>query len=154
MARATIDPDQLPKHFDAAEAEKRWDARWQELGVYRYDPSRRREETWVVDTPPPTTSGTLHIGHIFSYTQTDIVTRYQRMRGKSVYYPMGWDDNGVPTERRAEPAQRALQPGARARHEPRADPDRSPERQAAQPTSRAALAAGFHRAVRARHVRG
>jgi valyl-tRNA synthetase len=102
MARATIDPDQLPKHFDAADAEKRWDARWQELGIYRYDPTRRREETWVVDTPPPTTSGTLHIGHVFSYTQTDIVTRYQRMRGKSVYYPMGWDDNGVPTERRAQ----------------------------------------------------
>jgi valyl-tRNA synthetase len=102
MARATIDPDKLPKHFDAAEAEKRWDARWQELGIYHWDPSRPREETWVVDTPPPTTSGTLHIGHVFSYTQTDIVTRYQRMRGKSIYYPMGWDDNGVPTERRAQ----------------------------------------------------
>jgi valyl-tRNA synthetase len=101
-ARATIDPEQLPKHFDSIEAERRWDARWQELGVYRYDPTRPREQTWVVDTPPPTTSGTLHIGHVFSYTQTDIITRYQRMRGKSVYYPMGWDDNGVPTERRAQ----------------------------------------------------
>jgi valyl-tRNA synthetase len=100
--RATIDPEKLPKHFDSAEAERRWDARWQELGVYRYEPTRPREETWVVDTPPPTTSGTLHIGHVFSYTQTDIITRYQRMRGKSVYYPMGWDDNGVPTERRAQ----------------------------------------------------
>ncbi len=101
-ARATIDPEKLPKHFDSAEAERRWDARWQELGVYQYDPSRKREETWVVDTPPPTTSGTLHIGHVFSYTQTDIVTRYQRMRGKSIYYPMGWDNNGVPTERRTQ----------------------------------------------------
>jgi valyl-tRNA synthetase len=101
-ARATIDPDKLPKHFDAAEAEKRWDARWRELGVYHYDPSRPRSDTWVVDTPPPTTSGTLHIGHVFSYTQPDIVTRYQRMRGKSIYYPMGWDDNGVPTERRTQ----------------------------------------------------
>ncbi len=102
MARATLDPDKLPKHFDSAEAERRWDAHWQQLGVYHYDPSRPRAETWVVDTPPPTTSGTLHIGHVFSYTQTDIVTRYQRMRGKSVYYPMGWDDNGVPTERRTQ----------------------------------------------------
>jgi valyl-tRNA synthetase len=102
MARATIDPDKLPKHFDAAEAEKRWDARWQDLGVYHYDPSRPREETWVVDTPPPTTSGSLHVGHVFSFTQTDFITRYQRMRGKSIYYPMGWDDNGVPTERRAQ----------------------------------------------------
>ncbi|HEY8120510.1 MAG TPA: valine--tRNA ligase [Myxococcota bacterium] len=101
-ARATIDPDKLPKHFDAAEAEKRFDARWQELGVYHYDPTRSREDTWVVDTPPPTTSGSLHIGHVFSYTQPDFITRYQRMRGKSIYYPMGWDDNGVPTERRAQ----------------------------------------------------
>jgi valyl-tRNA synthetase len=102
MPRATIDPNELPKHFDSAEAERRWDARWQELGVYRWDPKRPREQTWVVDTPPPTTSGSLHIGHVFSYTQTDILTRQQRMLGKSIYYPMGWDDNGVPTERRAQ----------------------------------------------------
>jgi len=101
-ARATIDPEKLPKHFDSPEAEKRWDAHWQKLGVYRWDPTRRREHTFIVDTPPPTTSGSLHIGHVFSYTQTDIITRYQRMRGKSIYYPMGWDDNGVPTERRAQ----------------------------------------------------
>ena len=100
--RATIDPEKLPKHFDAAEAEKRWGARWQELGVYHYDPSRPRAETWVVDTPPLTVSGSLHVGHVFSFTQTDIITRYQRMRGKSIYYPMGWDDNGVPTERRVQ----------------------------------------------------
>jgi len=100
--RATIDPEKLPKHFHAAEAEKGWDARWQELGVYHYDPSRPREETWVVDTPPPTVSGSLHVGHVFSFTQTDILTRYQRMRGKSIYYPLGWDDNGVPTERRVQ----------------------------------------------------
>ncbi len=102
MARATLDPDKLPKHFDAAEAEKRWDARWQELGVYHYDATRPRGETWVVDTPPPTVSGSLHVGHVFSFTQTDVITRYQRMRGKSIYYPLGWDDNGVPTERRVQ----------------------------------------------------
>ncbi len=100
--RHTIDPSQLPKHFDAAEAEQRWDEVWQKTGAYHYDPQRSRAETFVVDTPPPTTSGSLHIGHVFSYTQTDIIARYQRMRGKSIYYPMGWDDNGVPTERRVQ----------------------------------------------------
>ena len=102
MARATIDPDKLPKHFDSADAEKRWDAHWQRLGVYHYDPRRPRAETWVVDTPPPTVSGSLHVGHVFSFTQTDVITRYQRMRGKNIYYPLGWDDNGVPTERRVQ----------------------------------------------------
>ncbi len=98
----SVDPTTLPKHFDAAEAETRWDARWRESGIYHYDPSRPREETFVVDTPPPTVSGSLHIGHVFSYTQTDTVARYQRMRGRNIYYPIGWDDNGVPTERRVQ----------------------------------------------------
>ena len=98
----SIDPDTLPKHFDATEAEKRWDDRWESWGTYRYDPSAARDETFVVDTPPPTVSGSLHIGHLFSYTQTDCVVRFQRMRGRNIFYPMGWDDNGVPTERRVQ----------------------------------------------------
>ncbi|MHA7838082.1 MAG: valine--tRNA ligase [bacterium] len=98
----SIDPARLPKHFDAPEAERRWDALWQREGLYHYDPSRSREETFVVDTPPPTASGSLHIGHVFSYTQADVVVRYQRMRGMNVFYPMGWDDNGLPTERRVQ----------------------------------------------------
>ena len=68
----------------------------------RWDPARPRDETFVVDTPPPTVSGSLHVGHVFSYTHTDVIARYQRMRGPNVFYPMGWDDNGLPTERRVQ----------------------------------------------------
>ncbi len=99
---ASIDPETLPKHFDALEAEQRWGERWEAWGTYRYDPAAARDATFVVDTPPPTVSGSLHIGHVFSYTQTDSVVRFQRMRGRNIFYPMGWDDNGVPTERRVQ----------------------------------------------------
>jgi valyl-tRNA synthetase len=75
---------------------------WETSGVYLADPSPVREENFVVDTPPPTASGALHIGHVLSFTHTDLAARYQRMRGKRVYYPMGWDDNGLPTERRVQ----------------------------------------------------
>jgi valyl-tRNA synthetase len=98
----TVDPAQLPAHFDSLAAEGRWAARWNELGIYRYDPTRPREETFVVDTPPPTVSGSLHVGHVFSYTHTDVLVRYQRMLGRNIFYPMGWDDNGLPTERRVQ----------------------------------------------------
>ncbi len=98
----SIDPARLPRHFDAAEAEQRWDDFWQREGVYHWDPSRPRDETFVVDTPPPTASGSLHVGHVFSYTQADVVVRYKRMRGQNIFYPMGWDDNGLPTERRVQ----------------------------------------------------
>ncbi len=100
--RTTIDVSQLPKHFDARAAEDRFQALWDNLGIFRYDPSKSRDETFVVDTPPPTVSGSLHVGHVFSYTHTDIVVRYQRMLGKNIFYPMGWDDNGLPTERRVQ----------------------------------------------------
>ena len=82
--------------------EEKWDARWEADGTYRFDRSKSRAEVFAIDTPPPTASGTLHIGHVFSYTHTDCIARYQRMRGREVFYPMGWDDNGVPTERRVE----------------------------------------------------
>jgi valyl-tRNA synthetase len=82
--------------------EARWGERWEADGVYRFDRGRERDEVFSIDTPPPTVSGSLHVGHVFSYTQTDCVARYQRMRGREVFYPMGWDDNGLPTERRVQ----------------------------------------------------
>ncbi len=97
-----VDATDLPKHFDSEAAEARWDETWQKSGLYRWDPTRPREETFVVDTPPPTASGSLHIGHVFSYTHTDVIVRQQRMLGRNIFYPLGWDDNGVPTERRVQ----------------------------------------------------
>src|SRR4051794_11065907 len=86
--------------------EEKWVARWAGSDTYGFDRSAAlsapRSETYAIDTPPPTASGSLHVGHVFSYTHTDIVARYQRMRGKHVFYPMGWDDNGLPTERRVQ----------------------------------------------------
>ena len=82
--------------------EEKWNARWEADGTYRFDPSKTRDEVYSIDTPPPTVSGSLHVGHVFSYTHTDVVARFQRMRGKAVFYPMGWDDNGLPTERRVQ----------------------------------------------------
>src|SRR5262245_55649982 len=82
--------------------ESKWSARWETDAVYRFDRSQAREAIYSIDTPPPTVSGSLHVGHVFSFTHTDIVARFQRMRGKEVFYPMGWDDNGLPTERRVQ----------------------------------------------------
>ena len=82
--------------------EDKWAARWESEGTYRFDRSRPRGEVYSIDTPPPTVSGSLHVGHVFSFTHTDLIARFQRMRGKAVFYPMGWDDNGLPTERRVQ----------------------------------------------------
>ena len=82
--------------------ETRWGGQWENDGTYRFDRSKSRPQVFSIDTPPPTASGSLHVGHIFSYTHTDTVARFQRMRGKEVFYPMGWDDNGLPTERRVQ----------------------------------------------------
>ncbi len=82
--------------------EERWAECWDADGTYRFDRSRPRSEVFSIDTPPPTVSGSLHVGHVFSYTHTDVIARYRRMRGDEVFYPMGWDDNGLPTERRVQ----------------------------------------------------
>ncbi|WP_423181591.1 valine--tRNA ligase [Arthrobacter sp. NyZ413] len=76
--------------------------RWLDEGTYKFNPDTTREQVYSIDTPPPTASGSLHVGHMFSFTQTDVQARYMRMTGKNVFYPMGWDDNGLPTERRVQ----------------------------------------------------
>ena len=82
--------------------ETKWSQQWKDDHTYAFDRSRTREQVYSIDTPPPTVSGSLHVGHVFSYTHTDLVARFQRMRGKEVFYPIGWDDNGLPTERRVQ----------------------------------------------------
>ena len=82
--------------------EDRWVAVWREQDTYAFDRTASREQVFSIDTPPPTVSGSLHVGHVFSYTHTDLIARFQRMTGKSVFYPIGWDDNGLPTERRVQ----------------------------------------------------
>ncbi|PPF24776.1 valine--tRNA ligase [Rathayibacter rathayi] len=95
--------DRLPAKPALEGLEGYWGPRWQADGTYRFDRTGlTRADVYSIDTPPPTASGSLHIGHVFSYTHTDVVARFQRMRGKKVFYPMGWDDNGLPTERRVQ----------------------------------------------------
>jgi valyl-tRNA synthetase len=82
--------------------EAKWAQQWKADDTYAFDRSQPRENVYAIDTPPPTVSGSLHVGHVFSYTHADLIARFQRMRGKSVFYPIGWDDNGLPTERRVQ----------------------------------------------------
>ncbi|NDF13664.1 MAG: hypothetical protein EB060_12730, partial [Proteobacteria bacterium] len=92
----------LPAQYDTAVIEKKWQDFWLANNTYAWNPNASREESYVIDTPPPTVSGTLHMGHVYSYTQADFIARFQRMNGKNVFYPMGFDDNGLPTERLVE----------------------------------------------------
>jgi valyl-tRNA synthetase len=96
--RAVVVPDKAA--LEGLEA--KWSEQWKADDLYRFDRTQPRENVYSIDTPPPTVSGKLHVGHVFSYTHTDLIARYQRMRGKAVFYPMGWDDNGLPTERRVQ----------------------------------------------------
>lgn len=93
---------EFPKKYNHNESEQKWQTYWQATDVYKWDSSLSRDTNFVIDTPPPTVSGVLHMGHVFSYTQADFIARYQRMKGKNVFYPMGFDDNGLPTERLVE----------------------------------------------------
>ncbi len=92
----------MPERPSLDGTDVKWAQVWDEAGLYRFPKSADRAEVFSIDTPPPTVSGSLHVGHVFSYTHTDIVARFQRMSGKHVFYPMGWDDNGLPTERRVQ----------------------------------------------------
>ena len=92
----------LSDKYNASEREKYWQEFWKEQKTYQWKNDKEKSETFVIDTPPPTVSGVLHMGHVFSYCQADFVARFQRMNGKDVFYPMGFDDNGLPTERLVE----------------------------------------------------
>lgn len=98
----TTPTHELPKKYKVHDIEEQRIAAWDESGIHAWDPKRGRDETFVVDTPPPTVSGSLHVGHLFSYSHQDFIVRYQRMRGKNIFFPIGWDDNGLPTERRVQ----------------------------------------------------
>ncbi len=103
--RGPVEPRQLrgaPERPTLEGLEATWARRWAEDGAYNFDPTAPRDRVYSIDTPPPTVSGSLHVGHVFSFTHTDTVARYKRMQGYSVWYPMGWDDNGLPTERRVQ----------------------------------------------------
>jgi valyl-tRNA synthetase len=97
-ARAATTPDKV----GVEGLEQKWGPSWDSSKTYSFDVSAPKSQIFSIDTPPPTVSGSLHVGHVFSYTHTDLIARYQRMIGKEVYYPMGWDDNGLPTERRVQ----------------------------------------------------
>ncbi len=93
---------ELDAKLDSTAIENRCAEYWEKDGVYKFNPDVARENTFAIDTPPPTVSGSLHIGHIMSYSQADILARFQRMNGKNMFFPIGWDDNGLPTERRVQ----------------------------------------------------
>jgi valyl-tRNA synthetase len=92
----------VPARPDLTGLEEKWSRQWQEDGTYTFDRTKERVDVYAIDTPPPTVSGALHVGHVFSFTHTDLIARYQRMRGREVFYPMGFDDNGLATERRVQ----------------------------------------------------
>ena len=93
---------EFPNKYKFSDSEKKWQEFWQKNKIYSWDKNETRDKTYVVDTPPPTVSGQLHIGHVYSYTCADFIVRYQRMKGMNIFYPMGFDDNGLPTERLVE----------------------------------------------------
>jgi valyl-tRNA synthetase len=92
----------MEKVFDASQKQAEIAKFWADKGVYKYDTKDKTAKIFAVDTPPPTVSGLLHMGHVFSYTQADFVARYRRLKGENVFYPIGFDDNGLPTERLVE----------------------------------------------------
>ena len=101
MSDSAIYP-QVPEKPSLDGLEEKWGNSWVSNNTYAFDKNCDKNSVYAIDTPPPTVSGSLHVGHVFSYTHTDLIARYQRMIGKNVFYPIGWDDNGLPTERRVQ----------------------------------------------------
>ena len=95
---------ELAKKYNAKECEKKWQEYWQDNNIFKFNWNdvKDRNKIYAIDTPPPHISGQLHMGHIFGFAQMDIIARYQRMTGKNVFYPIGYDDNGLPSERYVE----------------------------------------------------
>ncbi|MCL1882216.1 MAG: valine--tRNA ligase [Defluviitaleaceae bacterium] len=91
----------MEKRYDFTQIEKQMQAFWEQEQIYRFD-KNATGKIYSIDTPPPTVSGSLHIGHLFSYTQAEMIARFRRMQGYNVFYPFGFDDNGLPTERLVE----------------------------------------------------
>ncbi len=106
MTDAPAPTSRIPERPTLDGLEEKWTQVWADDRTYRFDRQRAldlpRGQVFAIDTPPPTASGSLHVGHVFSYTHTDCMARYKRMRGLEVFYPIGWDDNGLPTERRVQ----------------------------------------------------
>lgn len=92
----------LEKKYNFTALEEKWNKYWSEQKIYHWNKDLPKNQTYVIDTPPPTVSGSLHMGHIFSYCHTDFIARFNRMLGKNVFYPIGFDNNGLPTERLVE----------------------------------------------------
>jgi len=92
----------IPDRVSTDGLEGTWSVAWQRDQTYAFDRSKIRDQVYSIDTPPPTVSGELHLGTAFGYIQVDAMARYRRMSGREVFYPIGWDDNGLPTERRVE----------------------------------------------------
>ena len=91
----------LSKRYNPRTAEPQLQTQWQEGAVYHYD-RESNKPVYSIDTPPSTVSGHLHLGHVYSYSHADFLARFKRMNGHNVFYPMGFDDNGLPTERLVE----------------------------------------------------
>ncbi len=89
------------KIVDLHSIEKKWQKYWEKEKIYKFDPVSNKP-VYSIDTPPPTVSGAMHLGHAFSYTHADMIARYKRMKGCNVFYPWGVDDNGLATERLVE----------------------------------------------------
>ncbi len=102
MSTPTTGAARVPERPGLEGLEERWAVSWEEAGTYHFDPTALRDQVFSIDTPPPTVSGSLHMGSVFGYVQTDAIARYRRMCGWKLFYPMGWDDNGLPTERRVQ----------------------------------------------------